>query len=196
MTTIAADQRHPQVMQNAHDVMQITENQVFQPLYSITLQGGGGRRGEAANLSEYVNERAIRRKNRESGSKRETANIERVRRIVRRIKKLYGKLKIETRKVFPTQAAYAQASELIQSLSTRLFDAVGVFTRNLAKIKQLPSAVVAKAMRGLPTSWADFKRRYVTGRRVAAAPASASAPAPAPRRGPHRAARSRSPRYK
>ena len=151
------------VMQNAHEVLYITANHVFRPLYAIqqdhlrALQGGGGRRGRAGDVHAYVDERNLRRNKRESG------NIRKVRALVKRIKGLYAQLKNEVGKRFDSKSAREQSMQLINGLSKQLLGVAAFFRNQLDKIRELPQAVVA-SMRGLPATWADFHHRYVAGR--------------------------------
>ena len=169
-----------QVMQNARDVLHLATHQVFQPLYAIrqdhlrALEGGGGRRGRAADVHAYVDERALRARH----NKAQQTNVRKIKAIIGRIKALYARLQRELGKRFHTDDARQQAMHLVQKLSTQLFGVVEFFRRQLDKIRQMPSAVAA-SMRGLPASWEDFRHRYVDGR--------------GRRRNPIRAARRRSP---
>lgn len=119
------------ILQNAHDIMSITEEQVFVPLSAIKqihmrkLQGG-------ANLSTKV-------------SKKYQANVKKINEIVHKIKKLYAELKAQLKKPFRTQGEETRAQQLVNSLSTKLTSAVQFFIRNLSKIQRMPAAV-AKAM--------------------------------------------------
>ncbi len=116
------------ILQNAHDIMGITEQQVFVPLNAIKqvhmrkLQGGAS--GEPTHQS-----------------KRYSANVEKIQKIVKQIKKLYAQLKEQLKKPFRTPGEESQAQRLVNSLSTKLTNAVKFFVKNLSKIKKMPAAV-------------------------------------------------------
>ena len=119
------------ILQNAHDIMGITEQQVFVPLNAIKqvhmrkLQGGAS--GERTQSRRY------------------TANVEKIQKIVKQIQKLYAQLKEQLKKPFRTQGEESQAQRLVSALSTKLTNAVKFFVKNLRKIKKMPAAV-ARAM--------------------------------------------------
>ena len=121
------------ILQNAHDIMGITEEQVFVPLHKMKqmhmhkLQGGAQVQDRTTTSRKY------------------TANVEKIQKIVHKIKQLYADLKAQLKKPFRTQGEESRAQRLVTSLSTKLTNAVAYFLNNLGKIKEMPAAV-AKAM--------------------------------------------------
>ena len=113
--------------------MGITEEQVFVPLHKMKqmhmhkLQGGAQVQDRTTTSRKY------------------TANVEKIQKIVHKIKQLYADLKAQLKKPFRTQGEESRAQRLVTSLSTKLTNAVAYFLNNLGKIKEMPAAV-AKAM--------------------------------------------------
>lgn len=144
-----------QDLQNAYDVMDLTTEHVLNPLMTIKhqylqeLQGGGPRTRSSGGVSGHglgegntPSERSIRERRR----------MTRIAKLVKQIKKLYTELNKLLKTPFDTKSARDRAMKMVKHLSSKLFNVVEVFNRNLDKIAEMPKAVV-QAM----GNWWPFK---------------------------------------
>ena len=76
----------------------------------------------------------------------------RIAKLVKQIKKLYTELNKLLKTPFDTKSARDRAMTMVKHLSSKLFNVVEVFNRNLDKIAEMPKAVV-QAM----GNWWPFK---------------------------------------
>ena len=126
-------------LQSAHRVLAMTEHECFEPLVTIQqnylreLQGGGG----------------VTTRSGLNTDPRAQTNADKVKKLVKKIHKLYSRLRAEVRKRFPSNADRKRALNLVHTLSTRLGNMVAFFARQLGRIRRLPGAVM-EAVQKLP----------------------------------------------
>tara|TARA_B100001142_G_scaffold207215_1_gene205378 strand:- start:254 stop:601 length:348 start_codon:yes stop_codon:yes gene_type:complete len=100
----------------------------------------------------------------------------RIAKLVKQIKTLYTELNKLLKTPFDTKSARDRAMRMVKHLSSKLFNVVEMFNRNLDKIAEMPQAVV-QAM----GNWWPFK---TSSGRQSPSPSRRQSPSPSRRQSP------------